>query len=305
MRTVRPYLALLALIIATMFGSLLTAAPASAHEERAATFPDGTGKVPKYLGLSNDHYRVACTSQSKALIAKMPSGALKTRNKQLLNKCKYRSIQDAVNSIKVPTTSIYILPGTYLETKYANSEPEGYCATIKRISKNPVGDKLTQYIGSLLGEQPPEYGDGPIALSYADQLKCPHNLNLIAIMGDKTPDDSSIKCNNRFCGTQLVGTGRKMTDVVIDNKFSKLNAIRTDRVNGIVMRNFTVQQAEFNSVYILETDGFLVDRLVARGNDEYGILAFASDHGLIQNVDAYYNGDSGIYPGSASDLNAL
>ena len=70
---------------------------------------------------------------------------------------------------------------------------------------------------------------------------------------------TSIKCNNQFCGTQLVGTGRSPKDVVIDNKFSKLNGIRTDRVNGIVMRNFTVQQAEFNSVYILETDGFLVD----------------------------------------------
>jgi hypothetical protein len=46
-----------------------------------------------------------------------------------------------------------------------------------------------------------------------------------------------------------------------------------------------------------------MDRLITRGNDEYGILAFASDHGLIQNSNAYYNGDSGIYPGSASDLN--
>ncbi|WP_332643085.1 right-handed parallel beta-helix repeat-containing protein [Aeromicrobium sp.] len=304
MRT-RSYFALLALIVTTMFGSLLIAAPASAHEERAASFPDGTGTVPTYKGLYNDHYRVVCTSKSSALIANMPSGALKTRNKQLLNKCNYSSIQDAINSIKVPKTSIYILPGTYLESKYANSKPEGYCASIKKISTNPLGDQLTQYIGSLVGEQPAaEYGDGPIALSYADQVKCPHNLNLIAIMGDKTPDDTSIKCNNQFCGTQLVGTGRSMKDVVIDNKFSKLNAIRTDRVNGIVFRNFTVQQAEFNAVYVLETDGFLVDKVVARGNDEYGILAFASDHGLIQNVDAYYNGDSGIYPGSASDLNA-
>lgn len=70
------------------------------------------------------------------------------------------------------------------------------------------------------------------------------------------------------------------------------------------LRNFTVQQAEFNAIYVLETDGFAVDRVVARGNDEYGILAFASDHGLIQHVNAYYNGDSGIYPGSGSDLNA-
>jgi hypothetical protein len=64
-----------------------------------------------------------------------------------------------------------------------------------------------------------------------------------------------------------------------------------------------VQQAEFNAVYIMETDGFVVDKLVARANDEYGILAFASDHGVIKNSHTYFNGDSGIYPGSASDVN--
>ena len=316
MRTARSYFALFALVATTVVGSLLVAAPASAHEERAAGFPDGTGKVPTYKGLSNSNYRVACTSASKAAIAKMPKGSLKTRNQQLLKKCKYSSIQDAINSITKANTSVYILPGTYLESKYASSKPTGYCGSIKKIEKSILEEdpknipgKLpalaTQYIGSLTGEQKePVYGNGPVALSYADQVKCPHNLNLIALFGDKTLDDDSMKCNNQLCGTQLVGTGRDPKDVLIDNKFSKLNAIRSDRVSGIVMRNFTVQQAEFNAVYIMETDGYLLDKLVARGNDEYGILAFASDHGLIQYVDAYFNGDSGIYPGSAADLNS-
>lgn len=43
--------------------------------------------------------------------------------------------------------------------------------------------------------------------------------------------------------------------------------------------------------------------MVARANDEYGFLAFASDHGLFTDCEAYYNGDSGIYPGSAADVN--
>jgi len=43
--------------------------------------------------------------------------------------------------------------------------------------------------------------------------------------------------------------------------------------------------------------------VVARANDEYGFLAFASDHGLFTDCEAYYNGDSGIYPGSAADVN--
>ena len=48
-----------------------------------------------------------------------------------------------------------------------------------------------------------------------------------------------------------------MTDVVIDNRFNKLNAIRLDRLGGAVVRNLTVQQSEFNALYVLETDGFL------------------------------------------------
>jgi hypothetical protein len=79
--------------------------------------------------------------------------------------------------------------------------------------------------------------------------------------------------------------------------------MRFDRAGGILVRNLTAQQAEFNAIYVLETDGFVLDRVTARANDEYGILAFASDHGLIKRSNTYYNGDSGIYPGSASDLN--
>ena len=123
-------------------------------------------------------------------------------------------------------------------------------------------------------------------------------------MGDHTPRNDSIHCDSVLCGTQVVGTGADQGDVVIDNRFSKLNGIRADRAGGVYFRNFTVQQAEFNALYVLETDGFVVDRVTTRGNDEYGILAFASDHGLIQHTDDYFNGDSGIYPGSGSDLNA-
>lgn len=281
---------------------LLSMSPASAHEERPAVFPDGKAAVPKYRGLTNTNFRVVCNSGSKSRVARMPSSSLKTRNQALLKKCSYNSIQDAVNSIRYRNTSVYVLPGIYIESKWAKTRPTGYCATIKTASKDPLG--VSQFIGSLTSPDAGADDSGPIALTYPDQLRCPHNLNLIAILGDKTPQDDSIKCDNKLCGTQIVGTGRGPKDVIIDNRFSKLNGIRADRAGGVYFRNFTIQQAEFNAIYVLETDGYVVDRVVARGNDEYGILAFASDHGLIQNVDAYFNGDSGIYPGSASDLNA-
>lgn len=294
----------LVVLLMTLVGLLLAgAAPASAHEERPASFPDGSGERPKYLGLDNPRHRVVCTDRSAALIGKMGSGALKQRNQELLQECEFRSIQSAINSITKPKTSVYILPGRYTESKWATMERSEYCSNLKTDSDDPLSQ--VDYIGSVPDPQAEddEEPSDPVALSYSDQKRCAHNLNLIAIFGDETPKNDSIDCDSQFCGTQLVGTGARRDDVVIDNQFSKLNAIRGDRAGGIYLRNFTVQQAEFNAIYVLETDGFVMDRLIARGNDEYGILAFASDHGLIQHSNAYYNGDSGIYPGSASDVN--
>ncbi len=300
------------LVLVAMVAGLVAVggvSPASAHEERPATFPNGKGEVPKFLGLDNPRSRVVCRPGSDRLIAKMKPSPLKRRNLALLEECRFSSIQTAINSIERRNTSIYILPGRYTEREWAEKKRSNYCSNLKTESDDPL--ETSNYIGSLsspesgmaAAEDEPG-GSDPIAMSYADLLRCPHNLNLIAILGDRTPDNKSISCDSKFCGTQLVGTGPRKDSVVIDNQFAKLNAIRADRAGGVYMRNFTVQQAEFNAVYVLETDGFVLDKLITRGNDEYGILAFASDHGLIQRTDNYFNGDSGIYPGSASDLNA-
>lgn len=120
-------------------------------------------------------------------------------------------------------------------------------------------------------------------------MQCRHNQNLVAILG---------KTN-----LQIEGTGATRLDVVVDAKYQKLNAIRADKSNGIYFRNFTAQRTTFNSLYVLAGDGFVIDDVLTRWNDEYGFLTFASDHGLYKNCESYGNGDSGIYPGSASNIN--
>lgn len=299
----------LALIVLPGLAVTVLAAPGQAHEEREASFPDGSGARPSFLGYDNDRSRVVCKPSSPRRIAAMPGGRMKRISRQLLDDCSFRSIQSAINTVQRRRTSIYVLPGTYSERKWVKKPRSTYCSNLSTESANPVAE--SSYIGSISepGERPQadgleaETGSDPIALSYADQRRCPGNLNLISVFGDKTPKNSSISCDNKYCGLQLVGTGARMTDVTIDNKFQKLNAIRADRAGGIVIKNLTAQQAEFNAIYVLETDGFLLDHVTTRGNDEYGILSFASDHGVIQRTNNYYNGDSGIYPGSASDLN--
>ena len=298
--TRRPIGAVAALFLMLSALFVVGAGAAAAHEERPAEFPDGSGERPKFLGLDNPERRVVCTPRSAERIARMDAGPLKRQNRALLRECEFRSIQSAINSIEKPQTSIYLLPGRYTERRWADKKRSEYCANLKTESENPLEE--VDYIGSVPDPEGEKSSD-PVAMSYADQLRCPGNLNLITVFGDQTPQNDSIKCDSEFCGTQIVGTGPRRDSVVIDNRFERLNAIRGDRAGGLYLSNFTVQQAEFNAVYIIETDGFVVDRLITRANDEYGILAFASDHGLIQRSEAYYNGDSGIYPGSASDIN--
>jgi hypothetical protein len=127
-------------------------------------------------------------------------------------------------------------------------------------------------------------------LSYEQQAACPHNQNLVAVFGVEN--------------LQIEGTGAGPADVVVDAQYRKLNAIRADRADGFYLRNLTAQRTTFNAVYILETDGFVIDRAIGRWNDEYGFLTFADDHGKYVDCEAYGNGDSGVYPGAASNINA-
>ncbi|WP_327251961.1 right-handed parallel beta-helix repeat-containing protein [Streptomyces sp. NBC_01244] len=260
--------ALLAALLALL--SLLVAAPAaSAHEERPVELPDGTGSVPAYRAGEPD--LIVCKTDRPAFerrISAFPD-ALKQRNLVLYERCEkngFRDLQAAVDAVDRPGMNIAMLPGLY-EEEPSLPAPTGECASLKAPN-------------SSLGYQ---------ILTYEQQVACRHNQNLVAILG-KTD-------------LQIEGTGASRQDVVIDAKYQKLNGIRADKSNGIYFRNFTAQRTTFNSLYVLAGDGFVIDDVLTRWNDEYGFLTFASDHGLYKNCESYGNGDSGIYPGSASNIN--
>ena len=119
----------------------------------------------------------------------MPAGSLKTRNQQLLQECGYHSIQTAINSIKTQNTSIYVLPGVYDEHQWATAARSDYCSHLKTESTSPLN--TSEYIGSITSPETSAANaeSNPVALSYADQRTCAHNLNLIALFGDQTPDE--------------------------------------------------------------------------------------------------------------------
>ena len=243
---------------------------ALAHEERPVQPPDGSGAVPAYRAEEPD--LVVCKTDRADFERRIAgfSAQLQERNRQLFERCLvdgFRHLQEAVDRVPGPGTNIAILPGVYLEEP-GLAEPAGECASLDAPR-------------AKLGHQ---------ILSYDQQRRCPHNQNLVAVLGVRD--------------LQIEGTGAGPLDVIVDAQYKRLNAIRADQADGIYLRNFTAQRTTFNSVYVLGTDGFAIDLMLTRWNDEYGFLTFASDHGLYTDCESYGNGDSGLYPGSAADLNS-
>jgi hypothetical protein len=257
------------LVVAVLLGLLVAPIPTGAHPERPTEFRDGNGRVPTFR--KTGPALLVCKGRAtRESIARLPA-RMETRNMRLYRRCRedgYRHIQGAIDAVERKGSRILVLPGTYREGP-TSGPPTGACA------------------GKETG-----------ILSYDEHLACPHAQNLIAVLGDGPDGDR--ECDRPVCRLQIQGTARPR-DVVIDNRFRKLNAIRADRADGFFLRGLTVQNSEFNSIYVLETDGFVLARFVARWNDEYGVLAFVADHGVIRNCNTYGNGDAGIYPGSAAD----
>lgn len=257
--------------LAALLALVLLVPSVQAHVERPSNFPSGKGHVPTYR--TSGPYLVVCKPDTPQRISQYPP-VLKAYNERLYRECAadgYAHIQAAVDAVEKPGTRILIQPGIYRE--------------------EPSLAKLSADCKALEDRRP---------LSYEEQLACPHLDNLVAIFGDGPDKDQA--CDGRLCALQIEGTGAEPLDVILDNNFTRLNGLRADRADGVYFRNFTVQRAEFNALYVIETDGFVIDRMLARWNDEYGFLTYTSDHGLYTDCEAYANGDGGLYPGSAAEL---
>lgn len=260
---------------------------------------------------------VAAGQDSASRIKRFATGALKTVNEQLYRECAFEHLQAAVDAVQERGTTIYVLPGVYLEQPSVRALDE-------RAGASTPADKT--FCEAVLAR-------GVGALSYEEQFRCRHIQNTVAIFGD--PDYTDDACgddlegvcaapqtqacntttsNCRYYDLQIEGTGEHNYDVIfegdfvtkagdpVDGAFRYLNGIRADRADGIYLRNFTTQIFEFNSVYVEETDGFVFDRLLSRYVDEYSFLSFASDHGLYTESGGYGVADSVLYPGSGADI---
>jgi hypothetical protein len=226
-------------------------------------------------------------------------------NRKLARRCEYDEIQPAVMD-SGNNDRVVVMPGIYKEPT-ARSQPTFDPACEEHLTN---------------GDPPSRKG----ALSYRYHMKCPNDQNLIAVMGRKPgkkpppspprmnrhgiPDDG--KCIR--CNLQIEGSGVSADDTVIEaGRASAGNggpsgvgakkdvAIRADRADGFVLRNLTTRHAAEHGIYVIETDGYLLDRFKAYYNGLYGTLTFVSDHGRQSNCEGVGHGDSALYPGAPVD----
>jgi hypothetical protein len=328
---------------AALVSAVLLPALASAHVERASYWPDPApdcsvnpcagGAVPTARSLASavsttgttGTTRVVCQKDSlkrtKASIASAESvgyvvrptqgsqklsaaagSALLNVNQQLFKRCAFSSIQDAVNH-SGNNDRVVIMPGLY-------TEPKSRAA----LTHDPA---CAQY--TITNDR----GDSS-AVSYAYQVHCPNDQNLIAVLGrqpgPKPPPNPPLTDRHGIpdlgpcirCNLQMEGSGVSADDVVIDAGrvasgdgapmgSVKDVGIRADRADGFVLRNVKVRHAAEHAIYVLETDGYLLDSFKTFYAGEYGVLTFVEDHGLMQNCEAAGSGDSGLYPGAGAD----
>lgn len=131
----------------------------------------------------------------------------------------------------------------------------------------------------------PDNADGTYSFEF--HLAHPNAQNLIAVVG---------KTN-----ITLRGMGSQPRQVVIDGAFNKHVVIRGDRSHGLIIENLSVWHGREHGVYILDTDGFVIDGVHSGYSTDYPFLTFANDHGLMRNCEAFGGGDGGIYPGGSAE----
>ncbi|MBA0124522.1 cell wall-binding repeat-containing protein [Haloechinothrix sp. YIM 98757] len=270
--------------------STVIAGTASAHDERVVTEPERTG-YPDYRDTGPSV--VVCKANSADLIRALPA-PVRERNLGLLERCRFNHIQQAVNWVEhegETGTRIQVLPGVYREEPSRQARAERHGAPLDRPDLAETCARIAE-----------DTDHGDEALTYEEQLTCPHLENLVAVLGDSSPEDDSVGCDSRLCDLQIEGTGTRPYDVVVDGEFDTfLNGLRADRTSGLYLSNFATQHFEFNGIYLIETSGATVDRVEGSFNHEYGFLSFVS-FVRYQNCGGQANGDSAIYPGASPNV---
>lgn len=248
-------------------------------------------------------------SQPRINVSHADALGLLNLNTELLKRCQFDSIQAAVTA-SGNNDRVVVMPGIYTEPESrAAPTNDPSCDQYEEVNDRPGGGAGGFQTG---------------ANTYTYIANCPNDQNLIAVIGREPRDDQipPTPLDDRHgipdlgpclrCNLQLEGSGVSADDVVVDGgrvesgnggpaDAAKDVGIRADRADGFVLRNMTVRHVREHGIYPHEVDGFRLEQFKTFATEEYGVLSFAADHGLISDCDAAGSGDAALYPGSAPD----
>ncbi len=102
----------------------------------------------------------------------------------------------------------------------------------------------------------------------------------------------------------LVIRGTDRNQVILDGEFTLSNGIQIV-ADGVAIENMTARHYEVNGFYWTGVTGYRASYLTAYNNADYGIYAFDSVDGLIEESYASGNRDSGFYIGQCYPCDAV
>jgi len=285
--------------------SLASALSGKGGELRVVCQPNSLALARRSIETAReDGYRLRPSQPERKLSAREAKRLLR-QNRRLKSKCRFGSVQDAV-SASGNNDRIVIMPGRY-------TEPKSRAAKTNDPKCNP----------SLLQDDQ----SGRPTPSYAYQATCPNDQNLVHVLGRAVkgeplspprgdrhgiPEQELGECIR--CNLQIEGSGVIPEDVMLDagddyerpldpqdkpGAHAKHVVMRTDRTDGLVVRNMLFKGAIEHGFYTEETDGILLDKVKFFWNADYGHLSFATDNNVVQNCEAFGAGDAGVYPGAS------
>lgn len=104
---------------------------------------------------------------------------------------------------------------------------------------------------------------------------------------------------------ELTIRGLDRSEVVLDGEFELDNGIRVAGANGVVVENMTAQNYAVNGFFWTGVEGYRGSYLTAIRNGDYGIYAFDSVKGLLDNSYASGSPDAGFYIGQCYPCDAV
>jgi len=104
---------------------------------------------------------------------------------------------------------------------------------------------------------------------------------------------------------EIVIRGLEREGVVLDGQFELDNGIRVLGATGVAVENLTTQNYTDNGVFFTAADGYRVSYVTAYRIGDYGIYAFDSVNGQIENSYGAGSPDAGFYIGQCFPCNAV